>query len=216
MILISATRPWATIQRRSGLHGPGVRGARRRADRAGRAQRRGQDHADANFGRPGSARLRQSVRPARDSRSPVAAGARFPARPDADRRRQAGLASLLDLQHELEEAAQEMAEAEDEDRSRPRRTPIRRIARAHRASGCIFDRASGRGGADGAGVRRIPVPPRRVAVLRRPAVADDARQAAVAEPRSDAPGRAFEPPRHRHDRMARELPGAPAGRRCWW
>ena len=30
------------------------------------------------------------------------------------------------------------------------------------------------------------------------------------EPRPDAPGRAVEPPRYRDDRMARELPGAPA------
>ena len=48
-------------------------------------------------------------------------------------------------------------------------------------------------------------------VLRRPAVAADARQAAAREPRPDAPGRAVEPPRHRDHRVARELPGAAAG-----
>ena len=59
-----------------------------------------------------------------------------------------GMASLIELQHELEEAAQEMAEAED-DADRERAAPaVRRAARADRAPGRLLDRPPGRGGPD--------------------------------------------------------------------
>ena len=123
-----------------------------------------------------------------------------------------GLASLIDLRRELEEAAQEMAEAEDDGRPRAGLAALRRAPRSDRAPGRLLDRPSRRGSADGPGLQRGRVSPACDDVLRRPAVADDARQAAAREPRPDAPGRALQPPRYRDDRMARELPGAPAGR----
>ncbi len=205
-------RPRPAVQRRSGLPGPGVRGPRRRADRAGRAQRRRQDDLDAAPGRQRQARLRRPLRPAGHPGQPAAAGARLRARRDDDRRRQVG-PGVAD-RAPARAGRGRPGDGRGRGRGRPpaRRTPLRRPARADRAPGRLFDRPPGRGG---------PLGPRAspsrsstatgVDVLRRPAVADDAGQAAVAEPRRHAPGRAVEPPRHRHDRVARELPVAPAG-----
>ncbi len=105
-----------------------------------------------------------------------------------------------------------MAEAEDDGRPRASRAALRRAPRPDRAPGRLLDRSSGRGGAHRASASAEPEFHRAGGdVLRRPAVAADARQAAAREPRPDAPGRAVEPPRYRHHRMARKLPGAPAG-----
>ena len=124
-----------------------------------------------------------------------------------------GLASLLDIQEEMEEAAREMAEAEDDaDRDRAsRRYDELRDRLEHQDAYSVDHRVEEILGGLGFPTRRLR--PGRPDVLRRPAVADDAGQAPAGEPRPDAPGRAVEPPRHRDHGLARKLPVAAVGRR---
>ena len=103
-------------------------------------------------------------RPARDPGQPAAAGARFRARRDADRRRQAGMASLHRPPARAGGGRPGDGRGGGRRRSRARRPPLRRAARTqiehqdaysidHRVEEVLI----------GAGLRRVRVPPRRVA-----------------------------------------------------
>ncbi len=123
-----------------------------------------------------------------------------------------GLASLVELQHEMEEAAREIAEAEDEhDRERATRRYTELHDRIehqdaysieHRVEeilgGLGFATADfGRAASTFSGGQQSRLMLAKLLL-------------AVARP--DAAGRALEPPRHRDDRLARELPVAAVGR----
>ena len=125
-------------------------------------------------------------------------------RSDVDVRRRLGFASLLDLQREMEEAAQELAKPTTRSDPRP---CVRRYDELHdrlRASRRLLGRPPGRGDP-----RRARLPPVRLRppadVFRRPAVAAHAREALAGKPRRDAARRAVEPSRHRDDEVARRI-----------